>query len=242
LLIHFSVPDFVAVVVFVLSWGFYSIALAWTSRNRASLDERMNDYRYHWLIQAARLDVRMPDVNINASLQNGTAFFASTSLLAMGGAISLFPVVDDIISLLGALPVIGETASRTAVEFKIIGLAVIFTYAFFKFSWSYRLFNFSAILIGTMPPNSAPEEEIERAAMRAAKMNVAASREYNRGQRALSFSLAYLGWFISPIVFMVATVVVLVNLLARQYRTKARAIVAREEGEIQVNPFTHCAS
>ena len=30
----------------------------------------------------------------------------------------------------------------------MIGLAVIFVYAFFKFAWSYRLFNYAAILLG----------------------------------------------------------------------------------------------
>ena len=36
-------------------------------------------------------------------------------------------------------------------EIKAIGLAVIFVYAFFKFAWSYRLFNYVAILLGAMP-------------------------------------------------------------------------------------------
>ena len=34
---------------------------------------------------------------------------------------------------------------------KVIGLAVIFVYAFFKFAWSYRLFNYMAIIVGAVP-------------------------------------------------------------------------------------------
>ncbi len=35
------------------------------------------------------------------------------------------------------------------------GLALIFVYAFFKFAWAYRLFNYGAILIGAVPPARA---------------------------------------------------------------------------------------
>jgi uncharacterized membrane protein len=35
-----------------------------------------------------------------------------------------------------------------------VGLILIFIYAFFKFAWSYRLFNYVAILLGAMPPSS----------------------------------------------------------------------------------------
>ena len=40
-------------------------------------------------------DMRMFDMQIMASLQNGTAFFASTSLLAIGGALTLLRSPDD---------------------------------------------------------------------------------------------------------------------------------------------------
>ena len=34
----------------------------------------------------------------------------------------------------------------------MLGLTVIFVYAFFKFAWSYRLFNYFAIMVGAAPP------------------------------------------------------------------------------------------
>ena len=34
---------------------------------------------------------------------------------------------------------------------KVDGLAVIFVYAFFKFAWAYRLFNYMAIIVGAVP-------------------------------------------------------------------------------------------
>ena len=35
-----------------------------------------------------------------------------------------------------------------------LGLAVIFVYAFFKFGWAYRLYNYVAIMVGATPPAS----------------------------------------------------------------------------------------
>jgi len=46
----------------------------------------------------------MVDMQIMASLQNGTAFFASTSLLAIGGALTLMRSTGDVISVVEALP------------------------------------------------------------------------------------------------------------------------------------------
>ena len=47
---------------------------------------------------------------------------------------------------------LGLATTRSIWEMKTIGLAVIFVYAFFKFAWSYRLFNYAAILLGGTPP------------------------------------------------------------------------------------------
>ena len=88
---------------------------------------------------------------------------------------------------------------------KVIGLAVIFVYAFFKFAWSYRLFNYAAILIGGDAALGRGDdlEARRHAAQRAAAMTTVAGRHFNRGQRAFFFALAYLGWFISPWLFLV---------------------------------------
>jgi uncharacterized membrane protein len=49
----------------------------------------MNGYREVWIRRLLDRDARMVDMQIMASQQNGTAFFASTSLLAIGGALAL---------------------------------------------------------------------------------------------------------------------------------------------------------
>src|SRR5207237_5802336 len=90
-------------------------------------------------------------MQIMASLQNGTAFFASTSLIAIGGGLALLRGTSDALAVLGALP-IDLSPSPALWEIKCVGLILIFIYAFFKFAWAYRLFNYVAILLGAMPP------------------------------------------------------------------------------------------
>jgi uncharacterized membrane protein len=81
-------------------------------------------------------EVRMVDAQIIAALQNGTAFFASTSLIAVGGALTLMRSTTDILKVVAALP-FGIEMTAEQWEAKTVGLAVIFVYAFFKFAWSY---------------------------------------------------------------------------------------------------------
>ena len=42
-------------------------------------------------------EMRMVDAQIVAALQNGTAFFASTSLIAIGGALTLMRSTDEVL-------------------------------------------------------------------------------------------------------------------------------------------------
>ena len=109
---------------------------------------------------------------------------------------------DDVLTILSEMP-FGLATSRVAWEVKVSGLVIIFVYAFFKFAWSYRLFNYTAVLIGAVPrPGS------------------------NRGQRAFFFALAYLGWFVSGYVLIVSTLAVMLVMWRRQFASDALATLA----------------
>ena len=117
---------------------------------------------------------------------------------------------------------LGTVASRTLWDLKVVGLVVIFGYAFFKFAWSYRLFNYASILIGATPAAKSGRPDQRRlTALRAAEMNIVAGRHFNRGQRAFFFALGYLGWFVSAPVFIVATAAVLFVMWRRQFASAA---------------------
>ena len=59
-------------------------------------------------------------------------------------------------------------------------------------------------------------------------MHIVAGRHFNRGQRAFFFALAYLGWFIGPLMLIGTTVVVVVAILIRQFASDALKAVSLE--------------
>jgi uncharacterized membrane protein len=225
----FTFLDFVALAFFLAAWLGYHTAVELLPTGRKSLNKIMNEYRYRWMEQMVVRENRIVDTTIMASLMNGTAFFASTSLIAIGGVLALFQSASEILPVFADLP-FGQRTTPLMWELKVIGLAVIFVYAFFKFAWSYRLFNYMAIVLGAVPVlKDHNREEALAVARQAALMNVVAGKHFNRGQRAFFFSLAYLGWFLSAYLFMAATAGVLVVMWRRQFISDARLAVLGED-------------
>jgi uncharacterized membrane protein len=209
--------DIFAVGFFILEWTVYAVTLEFSAYGRDSLSARMHAYREIWIRRMLDREARMVDTQIMASLQNGTAFFASTSLLAVGGGLALLRSTNEALAVLGALP-IDLTPSPALWELKCLGLILIFVYAFFKFAWAYRLFNYVAILIGAMPPTRERDTPQAHAhVIRTTRMFEAAGRHFNRGQRAFFFALGYLGWFVSPWVLFLTTAAVVIVIWRRQF-------------------------
>src|SRR5947209_8958284 len=220
--------DILAVGFFVLEWTVYAITLEHTAYGADSLSARMDQYRDIWIRRLLDREARMVDMQVMASLQNGTAFFASTSLLAVGGSLALLRSTTEALAVFGTLP-IDLTPSPALWEIKCVGLVLIFIYAFFKFAWSSRLFNYVAILLGAMPParlRDSPEAEAH--VIRTTRLFEAAGRHFNRGQRAFFFALAYLGWFVSPWVLFVTTAMVVVVTWRRQFASNAWRAMANQ--------------
>src|SRR5499427_10906944 len=222
----FAPIDLAALACFVGAWAAYALAVERLPYGRSGLSAHMDRYREIWMRRMLHRDNRMVDMQIMAALQNGTAFFASTSLIAIGGALTLLRSSDDMIALVSTLP-LGVSTSRLQWEAKTIGLAVVLVYAFFKFAWAYRLYNYVAIMLGATP--SAEEQESREAQIhvkRTARLFSAAGRHFNHGQRAFFFALGYLGWYAGPIVFLVTTAAVVIVIWRRQFASDSLRAVA----------------
>src|SRR5713226_8004187 len=97
--------DLAAIAYFVVAWIGYAVAVEWRQEHHGGLNARIHRYREVWMRRTLSREARMVDMQIMASLQNGTAFFASTSLLAVGGALTLMRSTNEALGILGALPV-----------------------------------------------------------------------------------------------------------------------------------------
>ena len=221
-MLAFTLPDILALGWFVGSWIVYSLVIEKTAKGRDSLNALMDSYRGQWMGQLLAREMRMVDAQVTAALQNGTAFFASTSLIAIGGTLTLLRATDQILIAISVLPYSVPTTPATW-ELKVWGLAVIFVYAFFKFAWSYRLFNYVAIMIGAAPPPAEKDTaDAQIFAHRASRLCTDAGLHFNRGQRAFFFALGYLGWFLGPLELALSTTGVLIVMWRRQFASEAR--------------------
>ncbi len=219
-----TLADLIAIALFFVIWITFDYLTDFSKIRQKSLSGRMAEQRRRWMSELANRELRMVDTQINTGLQQGAAFFASTSIFAIGGCFALLGSTDMVLQIYRDLP-LGQDATRELWEIKVLGLALIFTYGFFKFAWSYRLFNYCSILIGAVPAFDCPEESKSNAVKKAAEMNILAGRHFTAGLRGLFFSLGYLGWFVGPKVFIFATLAVLWVLVRRQYFSRARNIL-----------------
>ncbi|MET0359551.1 MAG: DUF599 family protein [Pararhizobium sp.] len=220
-----STIDYIALALFAFLWVGYSHIVGGARLfKRVSLTQAMVEHRRQWIYNSLNRDLKMIDTQIIAGLQAGTAFFASTCIFALGGCFALLGRAMEAQAIFNDLPYVFQ-GGRTAFELKVGGLTCIFGYAFFKFGWSYRLFNYCSILIGGIPMLSEAKLDraaAERAAERAIRMNVVAAMHFNAGLRSIFLSIGYLGWFVSPYILMGATGIVIVVLFRRQFFSEAR--------------------
>jgi uncharacterized membrane protein len=220
-----SLGDVLAGVWFLAAWLLYGSLAERGSFDRRSLSAEMNAYRHVWMQRMSERDLRMIDTGIMQGLQAGTAFFASTALLALGAVFTLLNATERMVQVFSDLP-FGVPPNRAVLELKILGLLVIYAYAFFKFGWAYRLFNYCSILIGAVPPRDQKgTPEMAQAVERAATFNTLAGRHFNRGLRAFFMSVGYFGWFINAWTFAIGTTLVLAVLIRRQFFSRSRAVL-----------------
>ncbi|MBM18881.1 MAG: hypothetical protein CMN87_02605 [Stappia sp.] len=218
-----SILDLAAATVFLAAWLGFNFLVEHSPLKVRTLSYQMNLHRRRWMMETSLRRVRIMDVGIAAGLQQGTAFFASTSILAIGACFALLTSTDSILEILADIGLDGGTTPAEW-EIKILGLALVYAYAFFKFGWAYRLFNYATILMGAMPDGDPPPEEGQAFAENAAGMMVLAGQHFTRGQRAFFFSIGYLGWFFGPGILIASTLFVLAVLGRRQFFSRAHAL------------------
>lgn len=214
--------DAVAVALLVLLW----LGLTWrienSSASRPSVTMVMSDYRREWMRVMTRRDPRIFDAQIMGSLRQGTAFFASTSLLAIGGVLALIGNVDP---LRGVAEGITMTQSPTLVLQLKLGLVVILlANAFLKFVWANRVFGYCSVMMAAVP-NDPDDAMADPMAAKAAELNIRAALNFNRGLRSMYFALAGVAWLAGPIALLGAVAITTWVVWSREFASVPRAII-----------------
>jgi uncharacterized membrane protein len=213
--------DWLALAFFFAAWVVYAwFSSAWPKR-RPSLLMTTNQIRRQWILQATSRDPRMLDGLIAQSLSHSPAFFASTSIIIMGGLLAVLGTNEKASELVSELPFANST-SVLLLDFKLFVVLGIFVYAFFRFTWSIRQYTFVALLIGAMPPPrdfTSGEFDREQYVNKAAGQVALAAETFNDGLRAYYFSFAAMAWIFSPLALALGTAVVVLILYGREFRS-----------------------
>lgn len=99
-------------------------------------------------------------------------------------------------------------------------LIVLFVYAFFKFSWAFRHYNYCLVLVGAVPAPDCVTDASRQVGERIARIATSTGRHFNGGLRAYYFGLAALSWFIHAWLFALLTAWVVWVIYRREFRSR----------------------
>lgn len=218
----FSSLDAAALAVLLIIW----LGIGWRIEHPAarhpSTSQIMANYRRDWMRQMITREPRIFDAQILASLRQGTAFFASTSVIAIGGTLAVIGNAERVTDIANDLTLM-ETPTFVW-EVKLVILALFLSNAFLKFVWANRLFGYAAVLMGAVPNDVGDPNCLPRA-MQAGEINITAARSFNRGLRSVYFGLTCAAWLAGPVPLMVATLFTLGVIWRREFASRSRSIL-----------------
>jgi uncharacterized membrane protein len=217
--------DLIGLCVLVLAW----LIAGWLSEHppqaTPSVSSLMEEYRRDWMKTFVTRQPRIFDATLIDSLRQGTAFFASACMIAIGGGIAVIGNAAAVQRLTDELPLSGTGPEVTLKMLPVIGFLAN---ALLKFVWAHRLFGYCSILMAAVPNDPDHPLAFHRAGQ-AAEINITAAKSFNRGLRSIYYALAALGWLIGPWGLMVGTALATGILLRREFASVSRKVILNRE-------------
>lgn len=225
ILASFTWRDAAALALFAVCVNGVTMLIERTDARRPSVGRLMARHRERWMSIMAEREVRIVDSTLLSILHQGTGFFASACLIAIGGLAALIGSADQLMTVAADFSA-GE-ATRGLWELKLLFLLILLVLALLRFIWALRLFGYCAVLIGATPEADTDNDRQKHAA-KAAVLNIRAGRSFNRGLRMVYFALAALSWLIGPVTFMAATLTAAAMLCQREFFSETRRVLSED--------------
>lgn len=221
--------DAVALAYFSFIWVGYALYSDYRLRTgKDSILVVMNRHRQRWMRNMIMRENRLSDTNAVGNIARSISFFASTTVLIVVALLSAFARPEMVREVFESLP-FAHNASTLAWECKLLLLTILFIYAFFKYTWSLRQYNYVNILIGAAPGAHEHLEAHEGYARMTAELIGNAARHFGNGLRAYYFSMAVFGWFIHPVAFIIATTLVTMVVYRRDFQSRTLHTIRMDE-------------
>lgn len=189
-----------------------------------SVSWAMEDYRRDWMRTFVTRQPRIFDATLIDSLRQGTAFFASACMIAIGGGVAVIGNATAVQRLTDELPI----GAGPDVALKMLPVIGFLANALLKFIWAHRLFGYCSILMAAVPNDPADPLAFHRAGQ-AAEINITAAKSFNRGLRSIYFALAALGWLLGPWGLLAGTVLATGILIRREFASLSRKVILQRE-------------
>jgi uncharacterized membrane protein len=218
----FTTLDAVGLGLLILSWVGCSLLIENAPKSFPSTSQIMAEFRREWMRQFVRRDPRIFDSQIISSLRQGTAFFASASMIAIGGGFALLGNAERLRGVAQDLTL--ESDPIFLLEVKLLVLLLFAANAFLKFVWSHRLFGYCSVIMAAVP-NDPEDPQALPMALQAGELNITAARGYNRGLRAVYFGIASSAWLLGAGPLILATLVTLLVILRREFASQSRHVL-----------------
>ena len=222
---YFTVLDGFAVGLLLLSWVILGHVIESPPKSRISTSVIMADYRRKWMVQMITRQPRIFDAAVLDTLRQGTAFFASACMIAIGGGLA---TISNTERLRGVAQDLTIDVPEIIWEVKIFVALIFITSAFLKFIWANRLFGYCGVVMASVPNEINAPEALPRA-KKAGELNIAAARAFNRGLRSIYFALGALGWFLGPIGLIATTFLTVFILVRREFASASREVLLQDE-------------
>lgn len=211
----FGPLDIAAVGVFLVAWFLYESLIDGFLRPARAINTQMGELRRDWMHRLLRRDNRIVDSTLIGHTMHSATFFASTTILLLAGLIGVLGSADRVYAAVANISLL-LGGGQGIFEWKLVLLIGIFVYAFFKFTWALRQYNYFCAVIGSAPDARTEEIDEDACAERMARVLTYAVVELNAGVRCYYFAFAAFAWFIHPLGFIAATLLMVVVLLRRQ--------------------------
>ena len=220
--------DWAALAWFFVAWVGYARFARRRAPVRPSLLAAGNAVRRMWMLQSTKRDVRVLDAIVVQNLSTSPSFFASTTILIIGGLLALLSSGERASSLVTELPFTART-SALVLDLKLVLLTGIFVYAFFRFTWSLRQYSLGAMLVASAPVHdeypALGDAARQSFADRAGAMMGLAAESFNDGMRAYYFAFAAAAWLFTPLAFALGSAGVVWILYQREFHSEALALL-----------------
>lgn len=165
---------------------------------------------------------RIFDAQMIGHLRQGAAFFASASMLAIGGGLALIGNTEQLRNV--ARDLTQRDDPVLIWEIKLILLLLLISTAFLRYVWALRLFGYTTVLMSAVP-NDPDGPQTAARAQQAAEISIIAARAFTRGMRATYFALASAAWLLGPWPLIAASVATVVMLWRREFASNARDVL-----------------